>query len=1521
MRKLTMIGLSLMLGVGAFAQAQLQPTKARKLSASSKARTERTVSLKLPVRDNALTVGTSAVPGLVEKKSGTTRALIPTTPAKSKAKAPVTTDNLFAGVLTPAAQRGVIKVNPATGAVTRLFSSSAVHGLGVNPDLKEIYTVEYIQSGSNVSDLYYRAYDLNTGTVKREVEISTNEQLGNMPQRSAYNPRENAIYGYAINGWVKLDCNTLESTAIIASDVFPFALTYNSKTDKFMALANTTEGMVIATVDAATGNLSNPELIAGLRTQYLGGFAYDYISDSYLFNLHDGTRTSTLLSIDATTKAVTTVCRINGAPQTGCLYVDEVRAADPLAPATPKFGTASFPDGSLTGTVTFVMPTKTADKVEASDLTGQLTYVIKADGEQIATGSAAPGAEVTANYTATASGEVTFSCSAAKDNHTGKAGMETVYIGNDTPTAPANVRLTPVTVTWDPVTTGIHNGYVDPAKVTYNVTINGNPVADGISATSCPTNLPVNAEMTNYVARVTATFNGLTGPEGTSNDVMFGQPYNEPMRLDPTPAEARLFTIVDNNNDRQKWTYSAADSTFSIRYNSTAQMDDYLILPPVMIKDISKLHHFSFDAWAASSVYEEAVEVWIGREPTAAGMTTKVMDRTVIDWRDSDKKNLGCDFIIPEAGQWYIAIKGVSEPDLLRIYVNNFALELSDISSKGPGIVENVTVTPGAQGALNATVRFNLPTKANDGSALTGEVEATVETDVDYKTVTGAPGAEVSAEVMTLQGDNDIIIQTMQGDALGFSVTVTAYTGVVAPAAVTNMTLTANESNYGIYARYDAPEEGINGGYINKNELTYALFQNQPIDLGWLGTYDNWVKIADLGTLTELDADLLDEGATLGVYELGIAAENVAGTGELLYSSMTLGEPYALPVIENFNTGNADIQPIMFNTAGGMDIMGLDTAETWADVIQTPADLSEINPAFGNGGSAVVATGLNDAYGYLFLPPMSTKGANKASLQLNYYVGAARNVTVYAQAFGVETEEIFNESYLYGFPDGFQTMTIELPAKFQNKGWVSFTVRIDFSDEKQYFVWNGYKLVNMVQKDMVALDVKAPVRVANGAEYNVTVDVANYGISTATDYSVELYANGDKVAEKAGVELAPYAEGQVVFAQTMSPVAAEPVEYYAVLVQAGDANTDNNETATVTVTPRESRLPGATELTAADSDNAVALTWNEPDMTVKAPEPVTYDFEDGDAFAAEYGDWIFVDVDDSPVGGIQNMDIPGIAGGQTKGSFWIWDQDVLGAGNKTFEAHSGSKYLFSMFRYDDGQADDWAISPELTGDAQSVSFWAKSYSADYPETIEVLYSTGSTDPKDFQVIEGSAVASVPNEWTEYTVELPEGATRFAIRSYASSSFMLMVDDVTLTPAPAFTSETSLMGYDVYRDGVKLNEAPVENTAYADTDVVKGTEYSYVVVALYNEGAGSLSNTATIVYGQSGLDSLEASQAVATGKNLIVVRGFEGQTVTVSTADGKVVANGKADSDRETISVPAGVYVVKAGSKSVKVIVK
>jgi formylmethanofuran dehydrogenase subunit C len=69
-----------------------------------------------------------------------------------------------------------------------------------------------------------------------------------------------------------------------------------------------------------------------------------------------------------------------------------------------------------------------------------------------------------------------------------------------------------------------------------------------------------------------------------------------------------------------------------------------------------------------------------------------------------------------------------------------------------------------------------------------------------------------------------------------------------------------------------------------------------------------------------------------------------------------------------------------------------------------------------------------------------------------------------------------------------------------------------------------------------------------------------------------------------------------------------------------------------------------------------------------------------------------------------------------------------------------------------------------------------------------------------------------------------------------------------------------------------------------------------------------------------MDPVLTSWAIATAKNAIIVSGFAGENVVISTADGKVVANGIA-TDNNTISVPAGIYVVKAGSKSAKVVVK
>lgn len=1501
MRKLTMLGLSLLLSVGVYAAPQA--VKAAKASASSKANVE---VFKAKGLESSQT-RQAETRGFVVQKNYVTRPV--TKIKRAPAKAAVTTDKIYAGMIYPQALLGAGKLNVATGTYTPIVKGAVgVHNIGVNADLNELYAIMYNSSSSGVSNISVGAYDLTTGAVKRSRTVSSQEEFDPFIQRGAYVPEENAFYGFCNKGWAKLDCATLESTVLKEyanlSDVIFSNFTFNSKTQTIDAVKIKTSGTSeLWTVDVETGAATKKADI-NVSSQYIGGFGYDYSSDSYLYNPNDDA-TSTIVSIDANTYAVTELCEIPGAPETACLYIDEQKPADPLAPVAPEFIGASFPTNETTGQVTFQMPTLTAGGTAIAAGT-KLTYVISANGTQIATGTATPGQNVLVNAIDMTAGMVTFSCTAAIGSHVSKAATADVYVGDDTPSMPRNVKLNTQTVTWDAVVTGAHGGYVNPEAITYTVTLNGKVIAEDIKATSCATNIPLNAELSNYVAQVTASYAGLVSAPGSSNQILFGQAFSEPVEFLPTEDQVDLFTIIDNNNDGKAWTYYATDDAFRIAYNSRLASDDYLILPPVNIQDIESIHLFQMDYWAGSTSYPEKFDVYIGRENTVDGMN-RVVD--VVDVKSTDHKTLNSYITFPETGKWYIAVRACSDRDMLRLNVNNFKLSVSNAKITGPAAITDVNVVPGDKGALNATVSFKMPTVDNAGNALKGDVTATLETLVDLKTVTGKPGSAQKVTLNTIQGDNDIEVNVSCNNITGMPSVVPVYTGVDLLGPVTDLRLDGTESNLGIAGSYEAPVEGANGGYIDRTGIDYSLWQKVQIgSIFGIPIYKD-TEIGKIGkdVMSFQTEDMLPEGSPLGSYQLGIAGTNAAGTGVILYTSSLLGTPYSLPMLEDFTKGSMTYSPIMLNTQGGMKQSYLN---------QT--GLNNLDPKFATVNAAVVGQCATDGYGYWFLPKFSTLGKNKVAFKMNYYVGACKNVKIYAETYDVPRTEIMDVNTVLGLPEGYQDLIIDLPAQFQNKAWVSITLYTEFSADQKYFVWQSYDVVNMVQKDMVAMDITAPKKVATGADYKVGVTVANYGITDAAGYTVELYANEEKVAEKTCGELASYAENSVEFELAMSPVADEPIAYYAVVKQAGDVDNDNDKTATVEVSPKASSLPGATALTAGSSEGAVDLTWDEPDMENITPEPVTDDFEDADAFADEYGDWVFVDVDGNTVGGFNNMDIPGITPGQTIGSFWIWDQSQLG--NETFAAHSGTKYLFTLFDYQDGTIDDWAISPELAGVEQTIEFYAKSYSGDYPEKIEVWYSTGSTDPKDFIKIEDAGADVVPAEWTLFEAFVPEGAKRFAIRSNGTSSFMLMVDDVTYIPAGGVTGDLTLKGYNVYRDGVKINDEVVEETVYADTNVTEGTEYTYVVVAIFEEGNGKMSNKATIKYQTSGLNSLEGGKLVAAGKGEIVIKGFEGEKVLISTADGKIIANGVAAAT-ETVNVPAGIYVVKAGKNSVKVVVR
>lgn len=77
-----------------------------------------------------------------------------------------------------------------------------------------------------------------------------------------------------------------------------------------------------------------------------------------------------------------------------------------------------------------------------------------------------------------------------------------------------------------------------------------------------------------------------------------------------------------------------------------------------------------------------------------------------------------------------------------------------------------------------------------------------------------------------------------------------------------------------------------------------------------------------------------------------------------------------------------------------------------------------------------------------------------------------------------------------------------------------------------------------------------------------------------------------------------------------------------------------------------------------------------------------------------------------------------------------------------------------------------------------------------------------------------------------------------------------------------------------------------------------------------------------ITGTSGVKTVALSGVkIAGGKNVINVSGLSGQDVIVNTLDGRVAAKASKVSDNATFKLDKGVYVVKAGDKKAKVVVK
>lgn len=1379
--------------------------------------------------------------------------------------------------------------------------------------------------GSDVSGKYLRYpvyFVIDMNTWKTEKWNVLTEEMGVeawqvYPQSGVYVPKDNAFYGYADKYWVRYDVGTGKFTKLKEYTDYAPVMTYNRAMDMIVGLDYTTGKLYM--VSKADGALSDLGTISQ-KCSYLGGFAYDMSSDSYLWFYHKSASNEVLYSIDANTLEMERLHKYTSNIPIIAMYVNEERQTYPKAPMAPKFAGSDFDKAALTGSVTYTMPTMLND---STTFTGDVEYVLKLNRKQYKTGKSTAGATVTipiGSDAALQEGYVNLDmyCTHGSTQE-GSSAQDTIYVGNGIPVPPTNVRIDATNVRWDAVTEALCDAYIDPASLTYDVYLDGARIAEGVKGTSHAHGIAADGELSLHTAEVVALSHGHSSKPGVSETVGLGSAFSLPSVIPPTAGQLPFFHIVDANNDGTTFAWNSSKKIFAYnnRYISESNSDDWLFLPPIKVDDPDQLIEFHCDADASNPYNEASFEVLLCRDTVPGTQVLSIIDSIGLAKIILPYKGY---FSAPSKGKYFIAIHAIGKPGF--VDVNNF--RITPIGSRrGPAKVSEVVPVTGDKGALNATVSFKMPTKTYAGDAL-GDIQLTAKlvSSVDTVEVSGRPGQTVSAKVVTEQGDNVIDIQVFGGELRGEDAFTVIFTGVDVPAKPEVWTV-PYEDNQGFTIRWKAPTQGANGRYINPDEIQYQIYQKRITPQGLLDTSLGFID----GRYGGVNIDAASDNQKEMIFE--VEAHNVAGKSSRSALIPFVGKLVETPAVENYYANEIvglTYSPFVSGVNVKWQFYKRDAESTTsaldAKFLNTEAPVIYV-ATITNGKSAATASGATLKF--------DIKKQNKMTFTPNFYVQKGQKVRISCESRLHGEETIFELTDSSGYTEGYHDVPVLLPEKFQDDALARIRIYADLNGE-QYpaFYMTGWRMENTADHDFGIMGI-------------ISSKVVSLGDSTSTIVKVRNFANKDVaytgghffVTDTLGNVLADYIDqpgGVIPKGQTaqrtwkFSPDIELVGKRLIKFVLNKDEYAGND---TVVAECRFMKGVGSVvdDLAGVDNGGSIALHWTAPKMAeTETFEAYTPFKRTGDRL----GKFRHVSRNDTPCQSIGLFSRPAVAEMVkeivNKSGFNVFDVDAFGV---AIEEHvitsiSGKNVAF-VFSPANGTADDWLISPRVVpgSDVQLMASLIP-YGSEKGEVLQICYSTEDTeDPDKFQPCythEFQDYGKGMTEWELLTCTLPENAVRMAIHYGSTEKYGLFIDDISYIPAEGATGVAS---YDVFRrSGSETTFTKVGNAPEAQfTDShpkKKDFNRYYVVPQLANGSQGPRSNIVSIL--TSGVGDVNAVRSIEGGKGVITVTGYEGVQVDVYATDGKRVG-GSVPAATETYRVPAGIYLVKAAGETTKVVVR
>lgn len=1397
-----------------------------------------------------------------------------------------------------------------------------------------LYITNYSMAGENQVDVFYNKIDVATGEYLGRVNMGG--RLDAFCYTMTYDFMEDMVYGMSFdaqqvpNQIVKIDPKTWEVTPIGVN-------TYNANKGTFIAgvAYNPLDGGIygirvdgtMVTIDKENGDVSLWGYFDDDSWKVINPFSqpmcYSPNDRCFIAMVRDEmTGTGVCYAIDPESMELTYLSTMTNGRHCNVLCCLDAYALDD-APAVPTM-VVNRNNADLNGSIDITIPSLTFMGKKITESTIKLDVYI--DGMLLTSDQVVPGSEQTILFTTTEGNHSFKAVCSISDELVGPEAMEIVYIGNDTPLAPTNVVLTDNQVTWSaPGAIGVYGGYVDVNALTYNVYINDvKQNTTPITATSYTIDLG-NA-LTAFTARVEAVANGHTSAKSeASNEILHGDALIPPYSLAPTYNESRLFTVLDADRNGSTWQFIGDQWLCSFNY-LTATVNDWLFLPITNFNDNTKLYNFSFDIKNFYPYEDEFndVDVYLCKEAKASTAHTQLLKLESLYAPDFVRQSVK--FTVEEAGIHYLAIRLNRNADGSGVYVKNLAVDNLG-SGEVPGFPVDMIVTPAAKGELKATLSWTAPTMSAIGNALDASKEITFKVkspgESAAKEVKVLPGEAATVEVATIQGFNNISVIASNEVGEGVKNLYRVFTGLDTPKDVTGFTSVTSEDNLTMTLSWDPVTEGINGGYIDEENLYYEIYNHYSIYTVKYGRTKG----------NETTYDFTPGAVTMELFNVGARAVNGANEESTAYSQNItfkkdmLGVPYEVPMREDFistGTGRFNTYPWTYETSG----------DYAASQIEIFSDLSGLGLDITNDfeGSALVAfgTGGVETPYEISVPKVNTKGHKTVSFGMrfwNHMSGGQMNI--YASHYGKEERQHIARILPRDYDRGqWVDYTVQLPEDFADCGWIHIWVAGELSSNADaYAIFDKFEVYESVNNDFKISSLSGEAETIAGNKAQFCAVLENSGLEGGeADVRFNLVVDGEVMNTKDATVYYDYgylAAGEYVecYAEFLaSPeYVGKDVKVRATVVSSQNEVT-SNDVKEMSWTINSTEQPVVADLTGEwnDAHDAVTLSWSTPDATYGDYESFE-SFEnrqcteqlgiwkniDEDGFYPQFGITGLIDIDDTPR------------------AWEVIDAKELGVMNdERLCPHSGNKYIMARsIAYDEETEDprqnaDWLVSPEVVG-GSTLGFWYGTISAQYDEYVELWVSYTDDNIGSFSKAR-SFHKSGSDSWEYVEVSLPANAKYFALKYVGWGHFGAMLDDISFVPVNLLTWD--IKHYNVYRDG-SLYQSGVDATSFVDACGDENHYYN-VTTVVDNEGKeleGILSNT---WYGWStDIDDITTLTGVYGEKGAIAVKGHASKQMAVYGTDGKFIRLVTIGSDSERVAADAGVYIVKVGNAVAKVIVK